>query len=62
MSTVNFEFDPFDRVLISGIDAEGFVTSRMANIEGRNEYKVTYWYNGDRKECWFFEHELGRAS
>ena len=60
--TVDFKFCPFDRVLVSGIDVVGFVTSRLANVEGRNEYKVVYWYDGDRKDCWFYEHEISEAA
>ena len=56
--TVLFEFDALESCRIAAIDAPGFVTCRMCNAEGVNEYKVTYWYEGDRREVWFYEKEL----
>lgn len=56
--SVTFLFFPFENVRIKAIDTEGFVTTRMNNETGENEYKVVYWLEGKRNSDWFFEFEL----
>lgn len=59
--TVEFAFDSLQKVKIKDIDAAGLVTSRLANAEGQNEYKITYWLDGRRQQEWFYEIELTEA-
>lgn len=60
--TVTFAFRSFQEVVVKAVEARGFVFSRMANAHNQNEYKVAYWLEGDRKEGWFYEFELGALS
>jgi hypothetical protein len=57
----DFKFRNFQRVKIEGIEAVGFVFSRLANADEQNEYKVKYWMEGKRAEEWFYEFELEAA-
>lgn len=59
--TVTFAFKSFEGVRVRAINANGFVFSRMTNAQNENEYKVSYWLDGERKQDWFYEFELEAA-
>ena len=57
--TVIFAFAYSERVMVSGTGAEGIVTSR-SDTDGKIEYRVLTYLNGQRSESWYYEHELER--
>lgn len=55
---VDFKFDTLQVVVILAIQVKGTVFARMANPAGPHEYQVCYWYEGERRLQWLYEHEI----
>ena len=53
-----FTFDLGDEVDIIDIDQKALVTGRAQYIDGENEFRVVYWYDGIRKLVWANAREL----
>jgi len=54
---VTFKFDIGDSVKILAINVSGRVDAQMTTTCG-TEYRVIYWYNGERKAVWMYDYEL----
>lgn len=57
--TVVFTYAMHEQVQVTGSGAEGIVTSR-SETDGKLEYRVLTYLNGQRSESWYYEHELER--
>lgn len=55
--TVTTKYNLGDRVRIKEISCHGIVESISWDSLGE-QYKVAYWFNGERKTCWVFTSEL----
>jgi hypothetical protein len=57
VTKVAFFFSLGDRVTLSEIGQPGVVTGLLHEQLG-DQYRVTWWNNGERKTEWLFGHEL----
>jgi hypothetical protein len=54
---VHFEYDIQQAVVIRGSSIEATVTGLCKDTHGL-QYRVAYWYNGMRFDCWVFGWEI----
>lgn len=54
---VHFKFDLNQQVLVKDILRPGVVDSLIVDSLGE-QYRVTFWDNGDRKSFWLRENEI----
>lgn len=56
-NAVHFEFEIGQRVLIRGSSIEADVIALIKDHDGE-QYKICWWYNGNRYEVWVFSREI----
>ena len=61
MTKVDFEFALLDSVRIVPIGISGVVDSLCIDSAG-TQYRVAYWYNGERKTTWMYADEIAKES
>jgi len=54
---ITFNFSIHESVRIKAIGITGHVDAQMNSING-TEYRVGYWYNGERKSVWMYGREI----
>lgn len=61
MSTVRFRFDIRDTVVVLPLNITGVVYARCDRGNGIHDYRVVFWYDGQRRDDWLYDIELGKA-
>ena len=61
MIKVEFKYDIGDKVKVKDITVNGRVTGLLKDDEGI-QYRVAYWYNGERKSTWMFDWEIEEST
>ena len=57
MNEVKFKYILQTPVKIKSIGITGKIDAQMNSILGQ-EFRVVYWYNGERKAVWMYEWEI----
>jgi hypothetical protein len=57
MTSVNFKYDLQQTVRVKAIGITGKIDSMLTGVNGE-EYRVVYWYNGERKAVWMYDWEI----
>jgi len=57
MKKIFFEFGIGDLVMIKGLDLPGEVDALILERTCK-QYRVIYWYGGERKDQWLNSHEI----
>lgn len=60
--TVTFRFALHQEVRVVPMDLTGRIFARCERGNGERDYRVIYWANGERRDQWLYEHELGDAN
>jgi hypothetical protein len=57
MKQISVEFERHDKVMITAVNAPGFVDKLSISNDG-TMYQVVYWIDGKRNETWVYASEL----
>jgi hypothetical protein len=61
MYTYNFKYKLFDEVIVKELGVSGRVDTLSLSYLGE-QYRVVYWYAGERCEEWVYDWELKHVS
>ena len=61
MIKVEFRYDISDKVKVKDITVNGRVTGLLKDDDGL-QYRIVYWYNGERKSTWMFDWEIEEST
>ena len=57
MKQYNFKYDIMQKVFINDLGISGYITALMVT-DPVNKYLVSYMWDGDKREIWFYEFEI----
>lgn len=57
MNKIEFKYSIGDKIKISAIGMDGHINGLMVAEDGK-EYRVIYWWNGNRTSVWMKEWEI----